>query len=497
MRSVWKVFLQCLPVVLCSYVVSAQMHLVPAINEGDEKIVITEHHRVLTSSGPLEYTAMVGRLPIREGVTGELKGYVGFVAYLKSAPNEVRPLTFLWNGGTVSSSTFIHVVGFGPRVIAKDRMVDNSDTLLQTSDLVFYDPITTGYSRASKPELQQQFLTVLGDFAEATEFIRAYRSRFDVREQPVFLIGESMGTWRAAGVQDLMTQRGDHVAGTILISASGGATSILPYSYTQAGYVQPRTAVAYYFKSLAPTLMADRTRTLKEVADWSYNVYRPALDHIAELDSARRDEVARQLAQYTGIPEKAIDRKTLVMTNLEFRTSFFGDARGVMNPFDMREFGDIVMPDVGIYTHYLRNELQYATDLTYAPEERGYATIPRPEAEFPAPKWIWNHEPGAQVEAERRIAAGGAVPPAGHWLESAMTRDRQLRVMIATGIFDSLNGCEANIQSVIHFQPNIAKRFTNVCYDAGHVMYRDVSVRSQVSLDIQNFMKETMNALTK
>lgn len=474
----------------------AEPRIIPALVQGDEPVVVTEH-RVQTRNGPLAYTAMIGRLPVRDDETGEIKGWAGFIAYVKAPrKGEVRPLSFVWNGGGPSNSAFTHTVGFGPRIIKDaygDVMIDNPDTLLQTTDLVFYDPITTGFSRPAKPEFAQEFLTTLGDMAATTEFIRQYRAKFAVRRQPVFLVGESTGSWRAAGVQDIMTKRGDRIAGSVLVSASGGATSILPYSYTQAGYIQPRTATAFYYKRLAPDLMRDRATTLKAVAEWSYQIYQPALENLDKLSPAEREAIARDLARYTGVPAEKIDRKTLVMTNLEFRQSFFpGDKAKVLNMHDLRHFGETRHPDGEVVATYLREELGYATDLTYAPDEPGYETTPKPANAQPKPRWIWNHTPGAQAEADRRLAQGGGPPPALRWLESAMGADKKLRVMITTGVYDSLNGCEANVQSTKKFAPDISARFTHGCYEGGHLMYEFPDTRATLNAEIQAFIKDTV-----
>lgn len=474
----------------------AQPRIIPALVNGDEPQVVTEH-RVRTRSGPLAYRATVGRLPIRDQRTGEIHGWIGFVAYAKAPKRgEVRPLSFVWNGGGAWPSVLTHAAGFGPRVIQDiygDSMVDNPDTLLQTSDLVFYDPVTSGFSRPARPEFVQEFLTTLGDMAATTEFIRQYRLKFGARRQPVFLIGESLGTWRAAAVQDMMTKRGDRIAGSVLISASGGATSFLPNSYTQAGYVQSRVAAALHFKRLDPELMKDPAATLQTVTDWAFDVYRPALEGIDRLTPAQRETIAADLARYTGVPADRIDRKTLFMTNIVFRQTFFaGDKTRELNMHDLRQFGETRYPQARVAANYIREELGYPTDLTYDFEEQGYETTPQPANAPPKPGWIFDHLPGAQAEALRRVSQGGGAPPALPWLQSAMGIDKWLRVMIPIGIYDSLNSCEETVRATRSFGPDIAARFVNVCYDGGHMMYEHPDMRAKLNADIQRFMKETL-----
>src|SRR5690606_464121 len=237
--------------------------LPPLLAPGDEPIVVTRHE-IRTATGTLAYEARAGRLPIRHDETGEVRGRVYFTAYrVAPRPGETRPITFLWNGGPSVNSLLLHVEMFGPRRIEGDRFVDNPETLLTVSDLVFYDPVGTGFSRPERPETAQEFYGVLGDFAATAEFIRAYRARFGAEDQPLFIGGESYGTWRAGGVAELLVQRQVPLAGVLLISG-GIPGSRMPDSFSDAMYVPARTAAAFHHRKLAPGLMRDRAATLRE-----------------------------------------------------------------------------------------------------------------------------------------------------------------------------------------------------------------------------------------
>ena len=140
----------------------------------EDRIVITEH-RITVDGRPLRYTARAGQLAIRDNETGEVHGRMFFVAYTQARrPNEpARPLTFLWNGGPGSSSSLVHLLGFGPRRIgATGAPIDNQGTWLSFSDLVFVDPIGTGYSRPTKAEYGPEFYQTRGDAESVAEFIR-------------------------------------------------------------------------------------------------------------------------------------------------------------------------------------------------------------------------------------------------------------------------------------------------------------------------------------
>jgi len=209
---------------------------------GDEAIVVTSH-QVETVKGSLKYEARAGRLAIRNDESGEVRGYIFFVAYVVKSAGAPRPLTFIWNGGPTSNSLLVHTEMFGPRRLARGGFVDNAETLLAHSDLVFMDPVGTGFSRPARPEYDREFLSTLGDFAATAEFIRAYRARFRSEHQPLFLAGESYGTWRVNGTTEILVGRGIEVGGAILISG-GVPGSQMPFEFSDAMYIPARTAAA-------------------------------------------------------------------------------------------------------------------------------------------------------------------------------------------------------------------------------------------------------------
>jgi len=475
--GLWTVSLAC----------SAQ--IIPPLVSGDESIVVTKHH-VKTVSGNLEYESRAGRLPIRNDETGDVRGYAFFVAYVvKPTGNKPRPLTFLWNGGPTSNSILVHTELFGPRRFTPAGMVDNAETLLANSDLVFYDPIGTGFSRPAKPEYDKEFLSVLGDFAATAEFVRAYRAKFQAEEQPLFLGGESYGTWRVNGTTELLTKRGIKVSGVILISG-GVPGSLMPGSFQDAMYVPARTAAAFELKKLSPDLMRDKVATMKAVGDWAYDVYMPALSRLDQLTPAERETIATDLAHYIGVRPDQIDRKTLVMSNLAYRNGLFdGDKSKVLNTYDMRIVGpEPVIPGrEQILTRYLRDELGYNTDIAYTDLEDGYMPLPGPERRSTGSRFVYNHTE-LTPEVMARMHAGGGPPLSQPWLQNAMRINKDLKVYVAAGRYDSLNMCEGNVRMSAKLEPDLAKRFTDVCYEGGHMMYRDQATRLKISQDIARFI---------
>jgi carboxypeptidase C (cathepsin A) len=462
---------------------------IPPLVTGDETIVVTEH-QVHTVKGDLRYEARAGRLPIRNDETGEVRGYCFFVAYVvKSKSGKPRPLTFLWNGGPTTSSILVHSEVFGPRRLTRAGMVDNAETLLASSDLVFYDPVGTGFSRPARPEDEKEFLSVLGDFAATAEFIRAYRAKFNAEDQPLFLGGESYGTWRVCGTTELLTKHGIKVSGVILLSG-GVPGSLMSAAFQDAMYVPARTAAAFELKKLAPDLMRDKAATMKAVGDWAYNVYMPALEQMDKLTPAERESIAKELAHYIGVHPDQIDRKTLVMSNNAYRKDLFnGDSTKILNTYDMRIVG--TEPDMPgrskILTGYLRNELGFSTDLAYTDLEDGYMPQPGPERRSTGERFDYNHVEITPAAMER-TKAGGGPPLSQPWLQNAMRLDPAIQVFVAAGRYDSLNMCEGNVRMSAKLEPALAQRFTHACYEGGHMMYRDPATRLQLSLDLARFL---------
>ena len=466
---------------------------IPPLAAGDEPTVVSEH-RIVTPRGPLAYEARAGRLAIRNAETGEVRGYVFFTAYVvKQKPGATpRPLTFAWNGGPTSPAVLVQTELLGPRRIEGSRFVDNAESLLYASDLVFMDPVETGFSRPAKPEYDKEFLSTLGDFAETAEFIRAWRAKFAAERQPLYLFGESYGTWRVNGTTEILEKRGTKVAGAILLSG-GVPGSLMPFEFQDAYYVPARTATAFYYKRLPPDLMADRAATLKAVEAWVSGTYMPALQRVGQLSDAEREAVANDLARFTGIPTSMVDRKTLVVSNRAYLQGFFGgDKAKTLNTYDMRIFGpEHEAPGYkAAILDYLRGELGYRTDLNYVDIEEGYMPTPGPARRSTGSRWDYNHTT-VTPEMMAHMNAGGGPPASQPWLQNAMRADPDLKVFVAAGRYDSLNMCEGNLKMTGKLEPALSSRFADHCYEGGHMMYRVLETRLRLSKDLEAFVKGT------
>jgi len=475
--------------------IKTDARMLPTLVSGDEPVVVTDH-RIETPHGPLLYEARTGRLAIRSEETGEVRGYIFFVAYAVKSKGPPRPITFAWNGGPTVASAIIHMEGLGPRRKTKSGMVDNAETLLTESDLVFYDALETGFSRPAKPEFAAEFLNLKGDVAATAEFIRAYRARFRTVDQPLFIAGESYGVFRAAAVADLLTERGEKIAGTILIS--GDIPSIpMSIAFYDAMHVPARAATAFFYHRLAPELMKDREATMKEVNQWATTVYQPALEHLDGLTDAERDKIAQELARYIGMRPDQVDRKTLVVHVSHYLPDFFdGDKTKVLSGHDTRELeGSTDLGSAPLVDRYIRDELGYSTDLTYTGLEDGYMPTPGHPRRSSGEQFYYNQDGLTKADWDRTRKEGEVTYIARDnptWITNAIRRDKAMQVFVASGRYDPLNMCEGDVAATATLPMELSSRIANHCYESGHVVYRDEAARLQLSHDLSDFVRRTL-----
>jgi carboxypeptidase C (cathepsin A) len=491
-----------------------------------EPELVATRHQIRLNGSTLSYTARVGLIPIRNNETGEVHGTFSFVSYsVDRAPGQPRrPVTFVWNGGPGANSTTVQFVGFGPRRLrsaddpahptpVEPGFYDNDATWLDFTDLVFVDPVGTGFARPAKPEYAAEFYSTLGDIASTADFLRVYLTRFDLLDAPVFVAGESYGTWRAAGAAEALEKKGIHVTGVILISGGAAAGRVASDAVRTALFVPARTATAFYHKKLAPELMRDEKAALDQARRWAIDKYAPAWDRRDSLSDAERDRIITELAYYTGVDASAIDRKALMMTSPQFTDALLRDQQLTLGRYDMR----ITQPSGGgrgggeagdggarsqIIMNYLRHELRFNTDLTYQGLEAGYSSTSSAErGGGPGSRWNWNQGEvalatgdAAAARAAQATAGSGDGPPGGSqpWIRRAMILDPSLKVFVAAGEYDSLNSCAGNEYLVAHIEPQFGRNITSGCYGGGHMMYDTKTARLQLKREIAAFVKSAV-----
>jgi len=477
---------------------------------GDSETATTRH-QISIGGRTLKYTARAGLLPIRINETGEPHGHVFYVAYmLDGPPNAHRPLTFLWNGGPGSNAALLHLVGFGPKRLANSPgpgsciecdVQDNEATWLEHSDLVFVDPVGTGFSRPTRAEYGAEFYNTLGDIASIAEFVRVYLTRFDAWDAPLFLAGESYGAWRASGVAETLERHGTRVAGVMLISGGIHIGPVMDEETWTALFVPTRAAAAFHHRQLSADLQTDLPATLRQVETWALTEYAPALKRLPTLSGPEREKIVQALARFTGIDPSLIDRQTLVLGRQQFAEQLLRDQGRVLGRFDTRISEEVAEPGerAAAVNRYLRATLGFNTDLAYQGNEEGYTPQNGQRVQSVGARWNYNQGPqpaaGEPSPPPPRPAnldgpPGGAQP----WLLRAMTIDPSLKAFVAAGLYDSLNSCAANANLVAKLAQPFAANIAATCYDGGHAMYVDPAIRRQVTSDVARFYERTLSS---
>src|SRR5207248_983524 len=285
---------------------------------------VVTHHQITVDGKALRYTATAGRLPIKRG-DGKIEAEMFYVAYTLDGQDAAkRPVTFAFNGGPGSASIWLHMGALGPRRVvlqadgfmppAPYRMEDNPYTLLDKSDLVLIDAIGTGYSRAADSELMKKFWGVKGDIEAFSEFVRMYISRNERWASPLFILGESYGTTRAAGIAGYLADQGISFNGITLLSTvlnfetlEDNFTNDQPYVFLVPSF----TSIAGYHHKLAPDLAQDMNKARQEAEQWASTDYAQALDKGDALTPQERQKVIDQLARFTGLSKEVIDQANL------------------------------------------------------------------------------------------------------------------------------------------------------------------------------------------
>lgn len=467
----------------------------------------TTQHELTIGRRKLKYTATTGRVVLRQEVLteGKSEGHVPkaevfLTAYtLDGAKAEDRPVTFAFNGGPGSSSIWLHLGLLGPRrVVSGDvgelapppyGLVDNLETLLRHSDLVFIDPVSTGYSRAVEGEKPGEYHGFTRDLESVGEVIRLWTSRNGRWMSPKFLAGESYGTTRAAGlVAHLQDRHGMYFNGLMLISAvlEFATLDFTPGNDLPYALFLPSYAAAAHYHGLIP----DRslTEVLADAERYAAGRYPNALAQGNRLPDDYRAEVIARLAGLTGLSEDYLDRVNLRIEHTRFFAELLRSRRQVVGRLDARftgwdvdSAGEVSVDDpamraiMGPYTaalnHYVRAELGYLNDLPYETFSSDAAK-----------DWSFKEFENNHVTVADKLA-------------EAMRANPHLKVHIASGHYDcatpyfATEHTVARLQLPAELRDNIELRY----YPAGHMMYVHEESRIQQSKDLAAFIKSASN----
>src|SRR6185369_6787018 len=298
---------------------------VATIPDATHKPVLTTN--TLTVGGEsVRYVTETGMLPLLKP-DGTARASVFYIAYTRQAEAgaSTRPVTFCFNGGPGSSSVWLHLGALGPRRVKMNddgtqprppfSLQDNEFSILPATDLVFIDPVATGYSRPAKDEKTDQFFGQSPDVESVGDFIRLWTTRHQRWLSPKFLCGESYGVFRAAGLAEHLHSRyGMYLNGLILVSG------VLDFATLREGpgndlpslvFLPNYTATAYFHKKLPDDLQADLPKALAEAREFIKAQYPSALLQGAALADTERKAVVAKLARLTGLPTQVIEDNDL------------------------------------------------------------------------------------------------------------------------------------------------------------------------------------------
>jgi carboxypeptidase C (cathepsin A) len=457
------------------------------------------HHRFTLNGKTLNYTATTGRLPLKRD-DGKTEAEMFFVAYtLDGQEAAKRPLTFSFNGGPGSASVWLHMGALGPKRVvmqpngfmpaAPYHLEDNPDSLLDRSDIVMVDAMATGYSRAANAELTKKFLGVKGDVQAFGEFIRLYISRYDRWNSPLFPLGESYGTTRAAGIAGYLADHGISFNGVTLLSMAVDFQTLewnksndLPYFLL----VPTFNMIAGYHHKLSADLTQDMAKTRDEVVRWSTNDYALALGKGDALTAEEHRKIVEQLSHYLGLRPEVIEAHNLRIDVPTFSKELLLDQKLVAGRLDGRftspspdddRFYDptsaaILPPYTSAFNSYLRTELNYKSDMPY----RVFA-YDQPAFE----KWEW----GNAVEGFPSTAGG---------LRSAMIKNPYMKILVMEGYYDLATPFAAANWTMDHL--NLGEQFRGnisyATYKSGHMVYIDRAEHDKMKKDLVDFMEKCL-----
>ncbi len=436
------------------------------------------------------YVAETGMLPLLKP-DGTSRASIFYVAYMRQGEGgaESRPVTFCFNGGPGSSSVWLHLGALGPRRVklaepgAKEPaplgLTDNEFSILDATDLVFIDPVATGFSRPAEEGKAEQFFGQSPDIESVGEFIRLWTTRHERWLSPKYLCGESYGVFRAAGLaHHLHSQYGMGLNGLIFVSGLLELTTLGRMSGQV--YLPAYTATAHFHKKLPPELQADLPKALAEAREFMRTEYASALFEGALLTADERARVAAKLARLTGLPLRVVEEHDLLVDAEVFRKELLRDQGLILGRYDARITGRDANPaspypefDPSLSTidgafsaamnAYVRGELKFEDDLPY-----GVLTSVHP--------WKFNREDNPSVT---------------HEFASAMKENPHLRLLVLNGRCDLVCPIDVIRYDIEHVKldPVQRTRITYAEYDAGHMMYLNPPDLRKMHEDIERFIR--------
>lgn len=462
---------------------------------------IIQKHSVNIGGKTLNYTTSTGFMPIRNSLTGETEARIFYMAYTLDNPPAKRSLMFSFNGGPGSASVWLHLGALGPkRVKMLDdgqlppppyQLVDNDQTWFTETDLVFIDPVGTGYSRATNPALASKFFGLQGDLDSVAEFIRMYLGRNERWNSPLFLVGESYGTTRASGLSDVLLNKGIALNGICLVSTVMNFQTLLfaegnnlPFQLIFPSY----TATAWYHKKLPADLQRKSlTEVLKESENFVTNELSVAYTKGDRMTESERQSLLDKFSRYTGLSKTFIANNDFRIELGRFNKELLRDQQRTTGRLDSRFTGidrDVAAsntendpsmsairpPYTAVFNDYVRRELGFKTDLEY-------------------------YILGGGITSPWNFGQGNSFANTSTSLQSAMQKNPYMKIFVGQGYYDMATPYFAAQYTFanMNLDPTLRKNISFEFYEAGHMMYIEKNSLKKLKDDAAKFIQSSLN----
>jgi carboxypeptidase C (cathepsin A) len=456
---------------------------------------VTVEGSVTINGKAIPYKATTGKLVINrdDGTPRASIFHVSYVHSDKSDPN--RPVTFCFNGGPGSSAVWLHLGALGPKIVKLTgdgtqpiappaKLGDNEFSILDSTDLVFIDPVSTGYSRAEKDAKPQEFHGVVEDVESVGDFIRSWVTENKRWSSPKFLLGESYGGVRAAGLaHHLQSRYAMSLNGVVMLSTLMDFQTLSPAPGNDLAYqvFLPTFAAVAHFHGVTK---GDRDKNVEEARAYAFGPYNAALLKGNQISAEEKTAVAAKLAEFTGLSAALIEELQLRIDPSRFRGELLKSKKKVVGRFDARVAWDDtdsaeIYPEYDpsyslAYGVFGTTMLDYLTrDLNWQ-EDQPYEILTSK-----VHPWRWSESNGYVNLTEK--------------LSTAMRDNPHLKVLVQCGYTDLATPADGMLYStrqMLSLPEPLRKNIEFTWYEAGHMFYLNPPDLKKMHLDLQKFIKQ-------
>jgi carboxypeptidase C (cathepsin A) len=477
-----------------------------AIKATDPKAQVFESKHSVTIDGKtINLNAKAGTMELKDENNKPIALF-GFTAYFKENPEKNRPIIFAYNGGPGSSSYWLHMGIMGPKRIVVDdpnynqpapyQLVNNEFSTLDVADVVMMDPVGTGLSVPIGESTGKDFWGVDQDIRSVSLFIMQFLKEYDRLNSPKYILGESYGTFRNAGVMNYLLGSGYGLNGVIMVSAVFDLRTLFFVPNEDMSYVvylPTMAATSWYYDKVA-NKGKDLPSFVQEVREFTENEYMPALFKGNTLTIAERTQITGKLQEYTGVSSEIWERADLKLMAGEYFQELLRKEGKTVGRLDSRYSGinkDPMSMDSftdpqsdAISPAYTMGFLDYFHGALNVSKELNYSTSAYSKEGF---NWDWKHKGTDSWGADASVTT---LPD----MENALSKDPNVKILIMNGYYDLATVFYGVEHSIAHL--NIPKsasdRIIMTYYEAGHMMYTDLPSAKLFRDDLKNFIQDTL-----